>query len=74
MNSSPKHSWHFSWKNKAKIHMETQKTPSSQNSIEKQEQKLYISHFLPMDYTTKLQSSKLYSTGTKRDTQINEKK
>jgi len=31
---------------------------------------LVESHFLTSDYTTKLQSSKQYGTGTKTDTQI----
>ena len=45
------------------IHMETQKTPKSQSSLEKEE--LEESSFLTSDYTTKLQSSRQYGTGTK---------
>ena len=40
------------------IHMETQKTPNSQSSLEKEE--LEESSFLTSDYTTKLQSSRQY--------------
>ena len=40
------------------IHMETQKTPNIQSSLEK-------------DYTTKLQSSRHYGTGTKTEIQTN---
>ena len=46
------------------IHMETQKTPNSQISLEKEEWTGGIS--LPdFSYTTKLQSSRQYGTGTK---------
>ena len=48
------------------IHMETQKTPNSQNSLEKEEMELEKSIFLTSDYTTKLQSSRQYGTGTKK--------
>ena len=51
--------------------METQKTPNSQNSLEKEEMELEKSIFLTSDYTTKLPSSRQYSTGTKTETQTN---
>ena len=41
------------------IHMEIQKTPNSQSNLEKEEWS-----FLTSDYTTKLQSSRQYGTGT----------
>ena len=44
--------------------METQKTPNSQNSLEKR-MELEESTFLASDYTTKLQSSRQYGTDTK---------
>ena len=48
------------------IHMETQKTPNSQISLEKEEWTGGIS--LPdFSYTTKLQSSRQYGTGTKTE-------
>ena len=53
------------------IHMETQKTPNSQSSLEKERMELEKSTFLTSDYTTKLQSSRQYDTGTKTDIQIN---
>ena len=46
------------------IHMETQKTPNSQSSLE-EKMELEESTFLTSDYTTKLQSSRQYDTGTK---------
>ena len=50
------------------IHMETQKTPNSQSSLEKEEWKWRKeSTFLTADYTTKLQSSRQYGTGTKTE-------
>ena len=50
------------------IHMETQKTPNSQSSLEKEEWKWRKeSTFLTADYTTKLQSSRQYATSTKTD-------
>ena len=51
------------------IHMETQKTPNSQSSLEKEE--LEESSFLTSDYTTKLQSSRQHGTGTKTEIQTN---
>ena len=45
-------------------HVETQKTPNSQNSLEKR-MELEESTFLASDYTTKLQSSRQYGTDTK---------
>ena len=53
------------------IHMETQKTPNSQNSLEKEEMELEKSIFLTSDYTTKVQSSRQHGTGTKTEIQIN---
>ena len=47
--------------------METQKTLNSKNNLEKAEQ-LEESSSLTSDYTTSLQYSKLYSTGTKTNT------
>ena len=47
------------------IHMETQKTLNSQSSLEKSRMELEESPFLTSDYTTKLQSSRQYGTGTK---------
>ena len=46
------------------IHMETQKTPNSQSSLEKEEWNWI---FLTSDYTTKLQSSRQYGTATKTE-------
>ena len=48
------------------IHMETQKTPNSQNSLE-EKMELKESTFLISDYTAKLQSSRQYGTGTKTE-------
>ena len=42
------------------IHRETQKTPNSQRSLEKEEWSWRKSTFLSSDYTTKLQSSRQY--------------
>ena len=47
------------------IHMETQKTPNSQSRLEKEEWSWRNQSFLTSDYTTKLQSSREYDTGTK---------
>ena len=44
------------------IHMETQKTPNNQSWERRME--LEESTFLTSDYTTKLQSSRQYGTGT----------
>ena len=49
------------------IHMETQKTPNSQSSLEKEEWSWRNQTFLASDYTTKLQSSRQYDTGTKTE-------
>ena len=51
------------------ICMETQKTPTSQSNLEKEE--LEESTSLTSDYTIKLQSSRQYSTGTKTEIQTN---
>ena len=50
--------------------METEKTLNSQSNSEKEKKKLEESGFLTSDFTTKLQSLKQYSTGTKTDTWI----
>ena len=53
-------------------HMRTQKILNSQSSLEKEEWKeLEESSFLTSDYTTKLQASRQYGTGTKTETQTN---
>ena len=49
-------------------HMETQKTLNSQSSPEKEDLELEESPFLMSGYTTKLQSSRQYSTATKTET------
>ena len=49
------------------IHMETQKTPNSQSSLEKEEWSWRNQTFLTSDYTTK--SSRLYGTDTKTEIQ-----
>ena len=46
--------------------METQKTPSSQSSLEKA-MELVESTFLTSGYTTKLQSLRQYDTGTQTE-------
>ena len=55
--------------------METQKTPNSQSSLEKEEKErrmeLEESNFLTSIYTTKLQSSRQYGTGTKTEIYTN---
>ena len=48
------------------IHMETQKTLNSQSSPEKEEWS-WRNQSLTSDYTTKLQSSRHYGTGTKTE-------
>ena len=47
------------------IHMETQKTPNSQSSLEKEEWSW------TSGYTTRLQSSRQYGTDTKAEIQTN---
>ena len=51
--------------------METQKTPNSQSSLEKEKWSWGKSTFLRSDYTTRLQSSRQYGTGTKNTDQWN---
>ena len=46
--------------------MEIQKTLKSQSNLEKEEE-LEESTYLTSDYTTKLQSSRQYGTGTKTE-------
>ena len=48
------------------IHMETQKTPNSQSSLEKKRMELEESTFLTSDYTTKIQFSRPYDTAQKQ--------
>ena len=50
------------------IHVETQKTPNSQSSLEKEE---WSWTFLTSDYTTKLRSSRQFGTGTETEIQTN---
>ena len=52
--------------------METQKTPNSQNILEKEEWGQSKSRILTSDYTTKPKSSRQYGTGTKTKIQTNE--
>ena len=52
------------------IPMETQKALNSQSSFEKEEWS-WRNNLLTSDYTTKLQSSRQYDTGTKTEIQTN---
>ena len=52
-------------KKNLKICMETQKTPKSQSNLEKKKMELKESGSWTSGYTTELQSSKQYGTGTK---------
>ena len=52
------------------IHMETQKTPNTKAILTKKNGAGRIT-FLTSDYTTKLQSSREYGTGTKTEIQTN---
>ena len=47
--------------------METQKTQNSQSNLEKEKKKLEESGSWTSDYTTKLQYSREYGTGTKTE-------
>ena len=47
--------------------METQKTWNSQSSLEKEKWSWKNQTFLTSDYTTKLQSSRQYGSGTKTE-------
>ena len=49
------------------IHMETQKTLNSQSQPWERRMEMEESTFLTSDYTTKLQSSRQYGTGTKTE-------
>ena len=63
----------ISHRNKTKnctIHMGTPKIPNSQSSLEKEKWN-WTPFFLTSDYTTKLQSSRQYGTGTKTEIQTN---
>ena len=51
--------------------IETQKILNSHSNLEKEKEKLEESGFLISDYTTKLQSSKQYGSGTRTDTEVN---
>ena len=53
-------------KKKFTIQMETPKIPNSYSSLERR-MELEESIFLTSDYTTKLQSSRQYGTGTKTE-------
>ena len=53
------------------ICMETQKTPNSQSNFEKEKRELEELRSLTSHYTTKLQQSRQYVTGTKPEIQIN---
>ena len=53
------------------IHLETQKTPNNQPSLEKEEWSWRNQPSLTSGYTTKLQSSRQYGTGTKTEIQTN---
>ena len=67
MQSLSNYQWHFH-RTRTKnftVHMETQKTPNSQSSLEKEEWSWKYQPFLTSDDTTKLQSSRQYGTGTK---------
>ena len=63
--------FHRTRANKFTIHMETQKTPNSQNILEKEEWGQSKSRILTSDYTTKPKSSRQYGTGTKTEAQTN---
>ena len=54
--------------NHLKICMETQKTSNSQSSLERKKTELEESDSLTSGYTTKLQQSRQYATGTKTET------
>ena len=49
------------------VNMETQKTPNSQSSLEKEEWSWRNQSFLTSAYTTKLQSSRQYGTDAKTE-------
>ena len=57
--------FHRSRTKNLKICMETQKTLNSQSNLEKEKMELEKSYSLTSDYTTKLELSKQYGTGTK---------
>ena len=61
--------FHRSRTNNFTIYMEIQKPLNSQSNLEKEEE-LEESTCLTSDYTTKLQSSGQYGTGTKTEIQI----
>ena len=52
---------------KLTIHMETHKIPNSQSSLEEEEWTLEESTFLTSDYSTKIEPSRQYCTGTKTE-------
>ena len=53
------------------VWLEIQNTLNSQSNFEKKRMELEESTYLTSDYTTKLQSSRQYGTGTKTEIQIN---
>ena len=63
-------SFHRTRTNNFTIYMEIQKPLNSQSNLKKEEE-LEESTCLTSDYTTKLQSSGQYGTGTKTEIQIN---
>ena len=69
MQSLSNYQWYFSRirTNNLTVGMETQKIPDSQSNLEEEKMELEKSTFLTSDYTTKLQSSRQYSTGTKTE-------
>ena len=52
---------------------EKQKTPNSQSNLKKEKTELEESGSLSLDSTTKLQSSKQYGTGTKKNRHIDQR-
>ena len=50
--------------------METQNTPNSQSKLEKEKWSWCNKPFLTSGYTTKLESSRQYGTGTETEIQI----
>ena len=63
--------FHRTKTNNFKICMKIQKTSNSQSNLEKRRMEQEESTYLTSDFTTKLQSSRQYGTGTKTEIQIN---
>ena len=59
--------FHRTRTNNFTIYMEIQKSSNSQNNLEKKRMELEESTCLTSDYTTELQSSRQYGTGTKTE-------